>query len=282
MSVTAREQSEVAAANDAGTQPVVFVHGLWLLASSWDAWRRLFEEQGYSTIAVDWPDDPATREDALARPEAIAGTTIAQVADHVSDVTSSLQRTPIVVGHSFGGLMAQIVAGRGLTAGAVAIDPAPFRGVLPLPLSTLKASFPVLGNPLNRSKAVMLTADQFRYGFANAVSAEESQQLWETYCVPAPGRPLFQAALANINPRTECKVDTKRADRGPLLIISGEQDHIVPWKVANAAKKRYKVVPAEITEIPGRGHSLCIDSGWREVADTALAFLEKSDLAPTG
>jgi pimeloyl-ACP methyl ester carboxylesterase len=282
MPLTAREQTEVAAANAAGTQPAVFVHGLWMLASSWDAWRRMFEEQGYATIAVDWPDDPATRADALARPEVLAGTTIAQIADHVGDVISDLQRPPIVIGHSFGGLMAQIAAGRGLTAGAVAIDPAPFRGVLPLPLSTLKASFPVLGNPLNRSKAVMLTPEQFRYGFANAVSAEESRELWETYCVPGPGRPLFQAALANINPRTECKVDTKRADRGPLLIVAGEQDHIVPFKVANAAKRRYKVAPAEIIGIPERGHSLCIDSGWRDVADITLGFLKQNGLAPTG
>jgi non-heme chloroperoxidase len=281
MTITPREQAEIAAANDSDSQPVVFVHGLWMLAGSWDGWRELFAERGYSTVAVDWPDDPPNREEALARPEVFAGKTVAQVADHVTDVIHGLQkRKPIVIGHSFGGLMTQIVAGRGLAAGAVAIDPAPFRGVLPLPISALRASFPVLGNPLKRSKAVMLTPEQFRYGFANAVSAEESQQLWETYCVPAPGRPLFQAALANINWRTECKVDTSQEARGPLLIISGEKDHIVPWSMANAAKKRYKVLPAEIVEIPGRGHSLCIDSGWREVADTALTFLDTNGLTP--
>ena len=280
MTITPREQAEVAAANTSGQQPVVFVHGLWMLAGSWDAWRELFAARGYSTVAVDWPDDPATREEAVAHPEVLAGTTVAEVADHVAEVVGALTRTPIVVGHSFGGLMAQIVAGRGLAAGAVAIDPAPFRGVLPLPFSALKASFPVLGNPRNRSRAVMLTPGQFRYGFANAVSEEESRRLWETYCVPAPGRPLFQAALANVNWRTECRVDTKQAARGPLLIISGEQDNIVPWSLANAAKKRYEVVPADITEIPGRGHSLCIDSGWREVADTVLTFLATHDLAP--
>jgi non-heme chloroperoxidase len=281
MPLTAREESEVAAANAADAQPVVFVHGLWMLAGSWDRWRARFEERGYRTIAVDWPDDPPDREAALARPETFAGKTVAQVADHVAEVIQRLQRRkPVVIGHSFGGLMAQIVAGRALAAGAVAIDPAPFRGVLPLPLSTLKASFPVLGNPLNRSKAVMLTLEQFTYGFANAVSADEARQLYETYCVPAPGRPLFQAAVANINWRTECRVDTKQVARGPLLIISGQRDHIVPWKLAKAAHQRYKALPAEITEIPGRGHSLCIDSGWEEVADTALAFMERNGLTP--
>ena len=281
MPLSAREQDEVVAANTADTQPVVFVHGLWMLAGSWEAWRELFAERGYSTVAVDWPDDPPNREQALAHPEVFAGKTVGQVADHVADVIGSLRtRKPIVVGHSFGGLMAQIVAGRGLTAGAVAIDPAPFRGVLPLPFTSLKASFPVLGNPLNRSKSVMLTHDQFRYGFSNAVSEEESRQLWETYCVPAPGRPLFQAALANVNWRTECRVDTEQASRGPLLIVSGEKDNIVPWKLANAAKKRYKAVPAEIVEMPNRGHSLCIDSGWREVAETVLTFLGANGLAP--
>ena len=281
MPLTAREESEVAVANEADAQPVVFVHGMWMLAGSWDRWRQRFEERGYRTVAVDWPDDPPDREAALARPEAFAGKTVAQVADHVAAVMQRLtRRKPVVIGHSFGGLMAQIVAGRALAAGAVAIDPAPFRGVLPLPLSTLKASFPVLGNPLNRSKAVMLTLEQFTYGFANAVPADEARQLYETYCVPAPGRPLFQAALANLNWRTECRVDTARTDRGPLLIVAGQRDHIVPPKVAKAAQQRYKAVPAELVEIPDRGHSLCIDSGWEEVADTALAFLERHGLTP--
>ena len=281
MPLTAREESEVAAANASDAQPVVFVHGLWMLAGSWDPWRARFEERGYRTVAVDWPDDPPDRATALARPEALAGKTVAQIADHVAAVIQRLQRRkPVVIGHSFGGLMAQIVAGRALAAGAVAIDPAPFRGVLPLPLSTLKASFPVLGNPLNRSRAVMLTLEQFTYGFANAVPADEARQLYETYCVPAPGRPLFQAAVANLNWRTECRVDTAQVARGPLLIVAGASDHIVPPKVARAAQQRYKALPAELVEIAGRGHSLCIDSGWEEVADTALAFMERNGLTP--
>jgi pimeloyl-ACP methyl ester carboxylesterase len=182
-----------------------------------------------------------------------------------------------VIGHSFGGLLTQIVAGRGLSAASVAIDPAPFRGVLPLPISALKSSSPVLSNPANRSRAVPLTYEQFRYGFANAVSEDEAKDLYETFAVPAPGAPLFQAATANLNPWTEAKVDTKNPERGPLLIISGEKDHTVPWAIANASYKRQARNDGvtEIKEIPNRGHALTIDSGWREVADTALSFIKR-------
>jgi pimeloyl-ACP methyl ester carboxylesterase len=259
---------------------VVFVHGLWLLASSWDAWRALFEERGYATLAPGWPDDPDTVDDARANQEVFAGKSIGQVTHHYADLIAELTRKPIIIGHSFGGLITQKLAGDGLAAGAVAIDPAPFRGVLPLPISSLKSAFPALHNPLNRKRAVMLTYEQFRYAFANAVSEEEAHTLYDTYSVPGPGFPLFQAAFANFNPRTEASVHTKNAARGPLLIIDGEADHTVPWKIANASYKRYKDSrsPTEITKIPGRGHSLTIDSGWQAVAEVALEFLQKQGL----
>ena len=182
-----------------------------------------------------------------------------------------------MIGHSFGGLLTQILAGRGLSGASVAIDPAPFRGVLPLPISALKSSRPVLGNPANRSRAVPLTYEQFRFAFANAVSEEEAKELYATFAVPASGTPLFQAATANLNPWTEAKVDSKNPERGPLLIISGEKDNTVPWSIANASYKRQKRNDGvtEIVEIPGRGHVLTVDSGWREVADTALAFVRR-------
>jgi non-heme chloroperoxidase len=203
--------------------------------------------------------------------------TVGQVADHYAAVIAGLDRKPAIVGHSFGGLLTQILAGRGLSAASVAIDPAPFRGVLPLPISALKSSRPVLGNPANRNRAVPLTYDQFRYGFANAVDEDEAKELYDTYAVPASGAPLFQAATANLNPWTEAKVDTKNPDRGPLLIISGEKDHTVPWAIANASYKKQKRNDGvtEIVEMPNRGHALTIDSGWREVADTALAFVRR-------
>ena len=257
--------------------PVMFIHGLWLLESSWDRWAAVFEEAGYTAIAPGWPDDPDTVEEAKAHPEVFAGKTIGQVADHYAELIGKLDKKPAVIGHSFGGLLTQMIAGRGLSAASVAIDPAPFRGVLPLPISALKSSSPVLGNPANRNRAVPLTYEQFRYAFANAVSEEEAKELYETFAVPAPGAPLFQAAAANLNPWTEAKVDTKNRDRGPLLIISGEKDHTVPWAIANASFKKQKRNEGvtEIEEIPNRGHALTIDSGWREVADKALAFVKR-------
>jgi pimeloyl-ACP methyl ester carboxylesterase len=278
--VTAREAAEVAAANASGRQPVVFVHGLWLLASSWDAWRRRFEAEGYATVAVDWPRDPASVEAARSDDQALAGTSVADVADHVAEVVAGLDRKPVLVGHSFGGLLVQMVAGRGVAAGTVSIDPAPSRGVLPLPFSALKAAFPVLGNPANRKKAVTLTFDQFRYGFANAVSEDEAHRLYEEFHVAAPGRPLFQAATANLDPRTVVRADKTNPQRGPMLVVTGEKDNIVPFALANAAYKqqRKNSNPTEIVEIPGVGHSLVIDSHWGEVADAALAFLGRQGL----
>jgi non-heme chloroperoxidase len=275
--ITEHEAEQVARANATGLQPVVFIHGLWLLPSSWDRWAAVFEEAGFTALTPGWPDDPETVAEANAHPEVFAGKTVGQVADHYDAIIRGLDRKPAVVGHSFGGLLAQIIAGRGLAKVSVAIDPAPFRGVLPLPLSTLKAGRPVLGNPGNRNRAVPLTYDQFRFSFANAVSEEEAKELFETYAVPAPGAPLFQAATANLNPWTEVKVDSENPERGPLLIISGEKDNTVPFALSNAAYKKQQRNDAvtEFAEIPGRGHALTIDSGWREVADKALEFVKR-------
>ncbi|HEX9417070.1 MAG TPA: alpha/beta hydrolase [Gaiellaceae bacterium] len=270
-------EEQIDRANATGKTPVVFIHGLWLLPSSWDRWAAVFEEAGYTALTPGWPDDPETVEEAKAHPEVFAHKTIGQVADHYEEVISGLEKKPAVIGHSFGGLLTQIVAGRGLSAASVSIDPAPFRGVLPLPISALKSSSPVLGNPANYNRAVPLTYEQFRYGFANAVSEDEAKELYESFAVPAPGAPIFQAATANLNPWTEAKVDTKNPDRGPLLLISGEKDHTVPWAIVNASFKKQKRNEGvtEIAEMPNRGHALTIDSGWREVADKALAFVQR-------
>jgi non-heme chloroperoxidase len=275
--LTEHETQQVDTANASGQTPVVFVHGLWLLPSSWDRWRSVFEDAGYATLAPGWPDDPETVAEANADPEVFAKKSIKDVAYHFDSVIRTLDRKPAVVGHSFGGLMTQILAGRGLSAVSVAIDPAPFRGVLPLPISALRAASAALKNPLNRGRAVPLTYEQFRYAFANAVTEAEARELYDTYAVPAPGEPLFQAAAANLNPWTEAKVDTKNPDRGPLLIIDGELDHTVPWAIANASYKQQAGNPGvtEIVKIAGRGHSLTIDGGWRDVADTALEFVQR-------
>ncbi|MFF8027094.1 alpha/beta hydrolase [Streptomyces sp. NPDC007896] len=275
--MTTNDAQQIERANATGRVPVVFVHGLWLLPSSWDRWAAHFEQAGCAPVSLSWPDDPDTVEEANAHPEVFAGKTVGQVADHLETLIGGLEKKPAVIGHSFGGLLTQILAGRGRSAVSVAIDPAPFRGVLPLPISALRSAAPVLGNPANRHRAVPLTFDQFRYGFANAVSEEEAKELYDTFAVPAPGAPLFQAATANFNPWTEAKVDTENPDRGPLLIISGEKDHTVPWAIANASYKKQQHNPGvtEITEIPNRGHALTIDHGWQEVADTALEFVRR-------
>ncbi len=275
--ITEHESAQIERANASGRTPVVFIHGLWLLPSSWDRWAAKFEGAGYSALTPGWPDDPETVAEAKAHPEVFAHKTVGQVADYLGAIIGKLNKKPAVLGHSFGGLLTQIVAGRGLAAVSVAIDPAPFRGVLPLPVSALKSAQPVLANPANRNRAIPLTYEQFRYAFANAVSEDEAKQLYDTYAVPASGAPIFQAAAANINPWTEAKVNTIHPDRGPLLIISGEMDHTVPWAIANASFKRQKRNPAvtEIVEIKGRGHALTIDNGWQEVADTALAFVKR-------
>jgi non-heme chloroperoxidase len=275
--ITEYEEQQVSAANDSGRVPVVFIHGLWLLASSWDRWKNLFEAAGFAPVAPQWPDDPESVAEANAHPEVFAHKTVGQIADHMGEVIDRLSKRPMVIGHSFGGLLTQIMAGRGLSRASVAIDPGPFRGVLPLPFSALKAASPVIANPRNRGRAVPLTLGQFRFAFANAVSESEAKELYESYAVPGSGVPLFQAAFANFNPWTEAKVNHRTPDRGPLLIIDGERDNTLPLNMARAAYKLQKknTGVTEFVTIPNRGHSLVIDSGWREVADTALNFVRR-------
>jgi non-heme chloroperoxidase len=277
MAISERENREIRAANASGDTPVVFIHGLWLLPSSWDNWVGFFKQAGYAPLTPDWPDDPETVEGARAEPEVLANKTLGQVADHTIEIIEALDTKPAVMGHSTGGLLAQMIAGRGLSAATVAIDPGVFRGVLPLPASVLKGVGPFLVNPRTRSRAITLTFDQFKYGWANALDETEAKALYDTYHVAGSGISLAQMGNANVNPRTEARADTRNPDRGPLLIIDGEKDHTVPWAIANAAYKRQRRNPAvtEIVKIPNRGHSLTIDHGWREVAQIALDFVQR-------
>ena len=263
-----REQAQVEHANMSARVPVVFVHGLWLLASSWDRWAELFEQAGYAAVAPGWPDDPETVEEARANPDVLAGKTIGQVADHVAEVIGRLTMKPAVVGHSFGGLLTQIVAGRGLSAVSVAVDPAPFRGVLPLPISALRSASPVLMNPLNWNRAVAAHATSSSATRSRTPCREaEAKELYETYAVPAPGAPLFQAATANLNPWTRGEGRHEEPGARPAA------DRLRPARPHRSLGDRERVVQAparnpgvtEIIEIPGRGHALTIDSGWREV-----------------
>ncbi len=272
------ETKQVEDANASGKKPVVFVHGLWLLPSSWDRWAAVFEAAGFSAVTAGWPDDPNDVGEANRHPEVFAHKSVKQGADHVEAVIRDLEQRPVVIGHSFGGLLAEILAGRGCSDASVAISPAPHRGVLALPISSLRSAFPVLRNPLNYWRAVPLTYEQFRYAFANAVTEDEAHELYSTFAAPAAGRPLFQAATANLNPWTEVKVKTESPDRGPLLIIAGAEDHTVPWSICNASYKRERRNEGNVTEIAkieDRGHALTIDHGWRQVADTASAFVQR-------
>jgi non-heme chloroperoxidase len=275
--ITQRESEQIERANATGRTPVVFVHGLWLLPSSWDRWATVFEEAGYAPLAPGWPDDPETVEQARANPSVFAGKGVAQVADHFAEAIGELDKKPAVVGHSFGGLIAQILAGRGLSVATAAVDPAPFKGVLPLPIPALRTALPVLRNPANRGRAVTLSFEQFRYGWANALGEKEAKKIYEEFHVAAPGKPIFQASMANFNPSSETKADTKNPERGPLLIFTGENDHAVPPAMSKAAYKKQRRNPGvtEHVEMPGRDHSLTVDDKWREVADTALAFVKR-------
>ena len=275
--ISERETQQIEAAKASGRTPVVLIHGLWLLPSSWANWAQLFEEAGYAALTPGWPDDPETVEEARANPDVFAKKTLGQIADHTAEVIGKLDKKPAVMGHSTGGLVAQMIADRGLSAATVAIAPGPFRGVLPIPISALRSAMPVLKNPLNRGRAVTLSLDEFKYGWTNALGEDEAKQLYETYHVAAPGVALMQQANANLNPFTEAKLDPRNPERGPLLIIEGEKDHTVPWAIANASFKRQQRNDGvtEIKKIPNRGHSLTIDSGWREVAETALQFVKR-------
>src|SRR5262252_812886 len=275
--LTDHEAAQVQRANASGARPVVFVHGLWLLPSSWDRWVTFFEEAGYVGVTPGWPDDPETVSEAREHPEVFAGKGITEIADYEEAIIRRLRRKPVIIGHSFGGLLTMILAGCGLAAASVAISPAPFRGVLPLPFSALRTASVALRNPANWNRAVPLTYEQFRYGFANVVGEDEAKELYLGHSVAGAGEPLFQAATANLNPWSEDTVDTKNPVRGPMLIVSADSDHTVPWAIANAAYKKQKSNNSvtEIVKMPGRGHALTIDAGWREVAEKALEFVKR-------
>jgi alpha-beta hydrolase superfamily lysophospholipase len=266
--------------------PVVFIHGLWLHSTSWQPWAELFRSAGYDPILPEWPGVPDTVAEARAHPETQAGIGIDQVIDSHARLVESMPEPPVLIGHSFGGLVVLSLLDRGVGRAGVAIDPAQIRGVVRTPPAQLASAFPVLRNPANRKRAISLTADQFRSSFGNALPEEEAARLHEQWTIPAPGRPLFQAALANAIPRSRAAtaVDTHKADRAPLLIISGGADRTVPDSVTRAAYKMYgkSAAVTEYRAFPDRGHSLTVDSGWREVAQASLDWLTRQGIAGLG
>jgi len=261
-------------------KPIVFVHGLWMHSNTWQPWMKFFSEHGYETMNPSWPGDGDTVESSRTNPKAISNRGVKEVADSYANKIAALREAPILIGHSFGGLLVQILLARGVAAAAVAIDPAPMKGVWQLPFSSLRSAFPVLGNPFNLTKSVSLTYGQFRYAFANMLPEHEAKELYSRYTVPSPGRPLFQAATATFNPNSETRVNITNATRGPLLITSGENDHTVPPVLAKAAFKKYSKSSAitEFKSFPGRGHSLTIDHGWKQVAEYCLDWLNRNSM----
>jgi pimeloyl-ACP methyl ester carboxylesterase len=260
--------------------PVVFIHGLWLSASSWQPWVDLFRENGYAPVAPEWPGTPESPEEARAHPEQIPASGIREVTDHFAKVIEGLPSKPIIIGHSFGGLVTQVLLARELGVAGVAIDPAPIKGVINLPPSALRVASVALRNPANRNRAVALTANEFRYGFGNELSGRESEELYQKWTIPSPGRPLFEAAFANFARNSPAKVDTRNNTRGPLLVTAGQKDHTVPPAVSHATVKLYRHSSAttDFQQFAGRGHSLTVDSGWREVADAVLGWLKRQNL----
>jgi len=264
--------------------PVVFVHGLWLHATSWDAWVDLFREEGYSPQAPGWPGDADTVEETRRQPDQIAGKGIDDAVAHYTQIIRGLDSPPVVIGHSFGGIIVQRLLGQNLAAGAVAIDPAPIKGVLTLPPSSLRVASVALRRPANRNLAVALTREQWRYGFGNALPAQESDELYDRWAIPSPGKTLFEAAFAAVTPHSPAQVNTRNKTRGPLLITAGGKDHTVPHIISTSTRRLYHRSPAitDLREFPDRGHSLTIDHGWRDVADACLAWLGKQGLSAEG
>jgi pimeloyl-ACP methyl ester carboxylesterase len=256
------------------TNPVIFIHGLWIHSSAWQPWLELFSEHGYSVSAPGWPGDLDTVEATRENPDGMNDVGIEALVAHYTELIGTPEIKPIVVGHSFGGLIAEELLAAGVIAAAAAIDPAPIKGVKALPLAQLRSAFPVLENPANRHRTVALTAKQFHYAFGNTLTEEESDALHAAWTIPGPGRPLFEDAFANFSPHSPAKVDTHNAERGPLLLTSGTEDHVVPLKVTKEVVAMYEKGQADTKfhVFEGRGHSLTIDSGWRDVADIVLEW----------
>lgn len=275
--------------SEASTPPIVLIHGLWLTPRSWEGWKERFESRGHRVLAPAWPRMLGEVEDIRRDPSPLNDLGVGEITDHYAEVMRGLDRPPIIIGHSFGGLVTELLLDRGLGAAGVALSPAPVKGVLRLPLAQLRSAFPALKSPANRKRTVELTPKQFHYAFTNTMSDADAQAAYERYHVPGPGRVLFQAAFANFNPNAPTKVDFRNADRAPLLVVGNDRDHTVPAPVSKEAAKRLgrSGATVEYKEFAGRPHFTGIAPGWEEVADQTLEWATRhargaADGAPAG
>jgi len=264
------------------TNTIVLIHGAWMTPRSWDPFRGFCEQRGYRVLAPPWPRLEGEVEEIRRDPSAMAGLGMTEIVDSYEHVIRTLDEPPIIIGHSFGGLFVQMLLDRGLGAAGIAIDAAAPKGVWRLPFSQIRALSPVLLNPANVRRAVALSFEQFQYAFANTMTEREAREAFQLNAVPAPGRIVFQAGLANLNPRAASKVDYRNDRRAPLLLVAGGEDHIVPASVDRATLRKYRHSTArtDFVEFPGRSHLIVAQTGWEEVAEHALSWAQKHFAVP--
>ncbi|HUJ19220.1 MAG TPA: alpha/beta hydrolase [Nitrospirota bacterium] len=261
---------------DGKTNTIVLIHGLWMTPRSWDPFRGYYEGRGYRVLTPAWPQMKGEVEEVRRDPSALAGLGLLEIADHYEKFVRSLDEPPIVMGHSMGGLVVQILLDRGLGAAGVSIDGAAPKGIYRLPLSVIKAASPVLSNPFNYRRNVALTFDQFRYAFAHVMTEKDARAAYDNNAIPGPGRTIFQVAFGNLNPRAANKVNHGNSERVPLLLINGAEDHLIPPILNRINYKLYKRSTAvtDYKEFPNRSHLIVAQDGWQEVAEYALSWVE--------
>lgn len=270
--------SPATAGEAAARPPIVLIHGLWMTPKSWDTWAGRYRAAGYDVIVPGWPGiDDRTPAEVRADPEPLKGIGLKQIVDHYERIIRALPAKPIIMGHSFGGLIAQMLADRGLGVAVVGVAPAQPAGITTLPPSTLWTGTPILSNPFGRNGAKPLSKGHFHFTFGNDLPRAASDELWEQYAVPSYNRVFFEGVAAAFNEKGGVShVDFGRADRAPLLVMAGERDHVVPPAIARAIVAKYRssgsTATVDYREYPGRTHRLVSQDGWEQLADDALAW----------
>ena len=261
-----------------GPDTIVLIHGLWMTPLSWEHWAARYEGRGYRVLAPAWPGLEAPVEELRRDPTPLTQLSIAKIVDNYDRIIRELEQPPIIMGHSFGGAFTQILVDRGLGAAGVGISAATVKGIYDLPLSTIRSTTAILGNPFSRGKATPITEERFRYAFGNTLTEAESKAAYDRYAVPSANRVLWEGAFANFTPGTAAKVNFGNDERAPLLFIGADQDHVVPAKVSRKLAQKHSAskVPAEYKEFSGRSHYLVGQDGWEEIADYALDWAEKN------